>query len=85
MKQNNGDRLKRSEGLSLFSFQNQFTTSNGMTWEYVDNNLQHVLYKLWIRLASGNYFPEPVRQVAIAKKGGGVRTLGIPRHTRVLR
>jgi RNA-directed DNA polymerase len=51
---------------------------DGMTWEYVDNNLQQVLYKLWNRLTSGSYFPEPVRQVAIAKRDGGVRTLGIP-------
>jgi RNA-directed DNA polymerase len=51
---------------------------DGITWEYVDNNLQQVLYKLWNRLTSGSYFPEPVRQVAIAKKDGGIRTLGIP-------
>lgn len=51
---------------------------DGMTWDYVDNNLKEVLYKLWNRLTSGSYFPEPVRQVAIAKKDCGLRTLGIP-------
>ena len=35
-------------------------------------------YKLWNRLTSGSYFPEPVKQVAIPKKGGGARNLGIP-------
>ncbi len=51
---------------------------DGMTWDYVDNNLKEVLYKLWNRLTSGSYFPEPVRQVAIAKKDCGLRILGIP-------
>ena len=39
-----------------------------------DNNL----YKLWNRLSSGSYMPPPVRAVAIPKKSGGERTLGIP-------
>lgn len=51
---------------------------DGMTWEYVENNLHEVLYKLWNRLTSGSYFPAPVRQVAIAKRDGGMRALGIP-------
>jgi RNA-directed DNA polymerase len=102
-----------SEGSSLFSFQNQFTTSDGMTdyfetksqpitkamvwqaykkvkankssggidgmtWEYVEKHKQAELYKLWNRLSSGSYFPSPVRQVAIGKKDGGIRKLGIP-------
>ena len=36
------------------------------------------LYRLWNRMASGSYFPPPVRAVMIPKKSGGVRTLGIP-------
>lgn len=36
------------------------------------------LYKLWNRLTSGSYYPAPVKQVAIPKKGGGQRKLGIP-------
>ena len=30
------------------------------------------------RLTSGSYFPMPVKEVAIKKKGGGERKLGIP-------
>jgi RNA-directed DNA polymerase len=37
------------------------------------------LYKLWNRMASGSYFPGPVRAVEIPKDhGAGVRTLGVP-------
>src|SRR3954453_12734409 len=35
------------------------------------------LYRLWNRMASGSYFPGPVRAVEIPKKGG-TRVLGIP-------
>lgn len=43
-----------------------------------DLNLKHNLYKLWNRLSSGSYFPPAVKEVAIPKKQGGVRKLGIP-------
>jgi hypothetical protein len=37
------------------------------------------LYKLWNRMCSGSYLPEPVRAVEIPKDHGeGVRTLGVP-------
>jgi len=36
------------------------------------------LYKLWNRLASGSYFPPPVRRVDIPKDDGRTRPLGIP-------
>ena len=49
-----------------------------MDWEWLDNNLKTELYKLWNRLTSGSYFPMPVREVSIKKKGGGERKLGIP-------
>jgi RNA-directed DNA polymerase len=42
--------------------------------EDVTNNL----YKLWNRMASGSYFPPPVRRVEIPKAKGGFRSLGIP-------
>ena len=51
---------------------------DGMTWAKLDANPAPHLYKLWNRLTSGTYFPEPVRQVGIPKKGGGTRYLGIP-------
>jgi RNA-directed DNA polymerase len=43
-----------------------------------EGNLTNNLYKLWNRLASGSYFPPPVRTVAIPKRDGGQRLLGIP-------
>ena len=49
-----------------------------MDWEALDRNLKSHLYKLWNRLSSGSYFPQPVREVAIKKKSGGERKLGIP-------
>lgn len=49
-----------------------------MNWEYLANHAKTELYKLWNRLTSGCYFPMPVRQVEIAKSGGGIRALGIP-------
>jgi len=36
------------------------------------------LYPVWNRLASGSYFPQPVREVAIPKADGRIRKLGIP-------
>ena len=49
-----------------------------MDWGALDRKLKSHLYKLWNRLSSGSYFPKPVREVAIKKKSGGVRKLGIP-------
>jgi group II intron reverse transcriptase/maturase len=43
-----------------------------------EENLQDNLYKLWNRLSSGCYFPPAVKAVAIPKKTGGERILGIP-------
>jgi RNA-directed DNA polymerase len=36
------------------------------------------LYRIWNRMSSGSYFPPPVKAVAIPKKSGGQRTLGVP-------
>jgi RNA-directed DNA polymerase len=44
-------------------------------------NLKDNLYKLWNRMASGTYFPPPVRAVEIPKPGGKKRLLGIPTVT----
>jgi group II intron reverse transcriptase/maturase len=43
-----------------------------------EGNLTDNLYTLWNRLSSGSYFPPPVKAVAIPKKAGGERLLGIP-------
>src|SRR5258708_373565 len=50
---------------------------DGVTIEQYEENLKGNLYKLWNRMASGSYFPGPVRAVEIPKKGG-TRVLGIP-------
>jgi retron-type reverse transcriptase len=49
-----------------------------MSWKYLQKNASTELYLLWNRLSSGSYFPKAVKQVAIPKKGGGERLLGIP-------
>jgi group II intron reverse transcriptase/maturase len=41
-------------------------------------DLKNNLYKIWNRMASGSYFPPPVRLVEIPKASGGLRPLGIP-------
>lgn len=43
-----------------------------------ESNLKNNLYRLWNRMASGSYFPAPVKAVSIAKKSGGERILGVP-------
>jgi len=43
--------------------------------------LKDNLYKLWNRMSSGSYFPPPMKTVAIRKKDGGQRYLGIPTVT----
>ncbi|GAA5024009.1 hypothetical protein GCM10011506_07260 [Marivirga lumbricoides] len=45
--------------------------------EFDANRVKH-LYKLWNRMASGSYFPPPVKEVEIPKKDGKVRKLGVP-------
>ncbi len=48
------------------------------TLEDFDKDLMSNLYKIWNRMSSGSYFPPPVRAVAIPKKTGGQRILGVP-------
>ncbi len=45
--------------------------------EFDANRSKH-LYKLWNRMASGSYFPPPVKEVEIPKKDGSIRKLGVP-------
>jgi RNA-directed DNA polymerase len=51
---------------------------DGESLEMFEADLTGNLYKLWNRLSSGSYFPQPVKQVEIPKKNGGVRILGVP-------
>jgi RNA-directed DNA polymerase len=51
---------------------------DGQTLEQFDTNLEGNLYKIWNRMSSGSYFPPAVRAVAIPKKSGGERILGVP-------
>ena len=44
----------------------------------VTSQARKYLYPLWNRLASGSYYPQPVREVEIPKSDGRVRKLGIP-------
>jgi RNA-directed DNA polymerase len=44
-----------------------------------DANKRKHLYKLWNRMASGSYFPPPVKEVEIAKKDGNIRNLRVPK------
>jgi len=46
--------------------------------EEFDANRSKHLYKLWNQMASGSYFPPPVKEVEIPKKDGKVRKLGVP-------
>jgi RNA-directed DNA polymerase len=46
--------------------------------EMFERDLKNNLYRIWNRLASGSYFPPPVKAVPIPKKSGGTRVLGIP-------
>jgi group II intron reverse transcriptase/maturase len=52
---------------------------DGCTIEEFEKDLKGNLYKIWNRMASGSYFPPPVKAVEIPKPhDSGVRLLGIP-------
>ncbi len=51
---------------------------DGETIEQFESDLKNSLYKIWNRMSSGSYFPPAVKTVAIPKKAGGERKLGIP-------
>jgi group II intron reverse transcriptase/maturase len=46
--------------------------------EQFQENLLTNLYKIWNRMSSGSYYPQPVKEVIIPKSDGGERKLGIP-------
>ncbi len=52
---------------------------DGASIEEFERDLKGNLYKLWNRMSSGSYFPQPVRMVEIPKPDvQGVRVLGVP-------
>ncbi len=51
---------------------------DNVSMEEFDADRSKHLYKLWNRMASGSYFPPPVKEVEIDKPEGGTRKLGIP-------
>ena len=51
---------------------------DGISINTVGSNPRKYLYPVWSRMASGSYFPKPVRQVLIPKSDGTKRSLGIP-------
>jgi RNA-directed DNA polymerase len=51
---------------------------DNISLEEFDKDLGNNLYKIWNRMVSGSYFPQPVKAVEIPKKSGGIRVLGIP-------
>jgi len=48
------------------------------TIEDFEKDLKGNLYKIWNRMSSGSYFAPAVKAVAIPKKNGGIRILGVP-------
>ena len=48
------------------------------TIELFDRDRNRNLYRIWNRMSSGSYFPPAVKGVAIPKKSGGTRMLGVP-------
>ena len=54
---------------------------DGQSIAAFEERLEDNLYKVWNRMASGTWFPPPVRAVEIPKPGGGTRTLGVPTAT----
>jgi RNA-directed DNA polymerase len=51
---------------------------DGQMMQGFEKNLKSNLYRIWNRMTSGSYIPPAVKAVAIAKKSGGMRVLGIP-------
>lgn len=51
---------------------------DSISMETIASNPRKYLYPLWNRLASGSYFPPPVKEVPIPKGNGKERMLGIP-------
>ena len=46
---------------------------DAVSMQEFDANRSKHLYKLWNRMASGSYFPPPVKEVELPKKDGTIR------------
>ena len=51
---------------------------DGVSIAEFEQDLSKNLYRIWNRMASGSYFPPPVKRVDIPKGDGRTRPLGIP-------
>lgn len=51
---------------------------DGVDLKAFEQDISKNLYKIWNRMASGSYFPAPVKRVLIPKANGKMRPLGIP-------
>ena len=51
---------------------------DGVSIADFDREQSKNLYRIWNRMASGSYFPPPVKRVDIPKEDGRTRPLGIP-------
>ena len=51
---------------------------DGLNIPDIESDPRKYLYPIWNRLASGSYYPMPVREVLIPKDDGSKRALGIP-------
>lgn len=73
------DRVYRLTRLMVWQAYKEVKSNAGnggidnVDWKYLEQNQRTELYKLWNLLSSGSYFPQAVKQVAIPKKGGGIR------------
>lgn len=54
---------------------------DGVSLQQFDQELSKNLYRIWNRMASGSYFPSPVKRVDIPKGDGKTRPLGIRLRT----
>jgi retron-type reverse transcriptase len=51
---------------------------DGQSITQFESQLKANVYKLWNRMTSGSYYPQPVGEVIIPKKSGGCKSLGLP-------
>ena len=51
---------------------------DGIEIAHIESNPRKYLYPVFARMASGSYYPMPVRQVHITRFDGKIRALGIP-------